>query len=436
MLSQRNDDHLSRAYELARLKHFERALEEVTRALERDPLSAEAHVCGAWVWRDQGRLPEAEQSARMALALQPNSAAAHHILAVVLWEQGRISEAEPAFRDALRFNHPDQVVYLVNFGRMMNANYRSAEALALAERALALDPRMSGAHDVRGLALARLGRNDEARAEYLEALRINPSNAVAHNNLGVLRLGEGQAGPAVESFREALRINPNDERARRNLVLALKAHYPLYRWVLALSRAVMSPVDRPLWRRLALVGLGLLFGSLAIGTLWPTLQWVASLLMMILLPVVFLTMALVVLWKLVADPLFNLLLLSDPLGRHTYEFDPVDGAVVVHVALILLGLALGLGARWLLGPQHPLAPLGFWCAFISVCGVLLTRVLRAVVRPRRRLAWAAYLLLQLCMACFLLGYYTGLGGLVISAILLGAVALVLLGALMLLSAPA
>lgn len=432
MLSQRNEDHLNRAYELARLKHFEQALEEVLRALERDPLSAEAHICGAWIWRDQGRLPEAEQSAHMALALQPNSAAAHHILAVVLWEQSRTSEAETAFRDALRFNHPDQAVYLVNFGRMMNANYRSQEALTLAEQALVLAPRMSGAHDVRGLALARLGRTEEARTEYLEALRLNPGNAVAHNNLGVLRLGEGQAGPAAESFREALRLNPNDERARRNLVLALKAHYPLYRWVLALSRAMMSPVDRPLWRRFAIVGLGLLFSSVLVGTLWPSLEWIGSLLGLALVPVVLLTLALIVLWKLVADPLFNLLLLYDPLGRHTYEFDPVDGAVVVHVALILLGLVVALAARWLLGPQHPLWLLGFWCALISVCGVLCTRALR-VIRARRRLAWAAHLLLQICMACFLLGYYIHLGLLVLSAVVLGGVAFVLLAALALLN---
>ena len=391
MLSQRNNDHLSRAYELSRLEHFDLALQEVQRALEHDPQSAEAHVCGAWIWRDRNRLPEAEQSAHAALGLQPNSAPAHHILAVVLWDQGRIADAEVSFRDALRFNHPDQAVYLVNFGRMMNASYRSQEALELAERALELAPGMSGAHDVRGLALARLGRTDEARAEYLEALRLNPRNAVAHNNLGVLALGEGEANPAADSFRAALRLNPNDERARRNLALALKARYPVYSWVLALNRYLMSPADRPRWRRLLQALLGLVIGLFVLGVPFPVFSEIGAALWMFLLPALLVAMALIVIWKAVADPVFNTLLLLDPLGRQAHDFDPVDAAVLVQVALVLLGLLLITAALTLFGSsaagQVLLGIGGFLALF---CSLMIggTTWLRATRKPK--VNWSAY----------------------------------------------
>jgi Flp pilus assembly protein TadD len=391
VLSQRNNDYLSRAYELSRLGHYDLALQEVQRALEQDPQSAEAHVCGAWIWRDQGRLPEAEQAARAALGLQPNSAPAHHILAVVLWDQGRIADAEVAFRDALRFNHPDQAVYLVNFGRMMNANYRSQEALELADRALALAPGMSGAHDVRGLALARLGRTAEARAEYLEALRLNPRNAVAHNNLGVLALGEGQADAATESFRSALRLNPNDERARRNLLLALKARYPVYGWALALNRYMQSPADFPRWRRLLLLLLGLIIGLPILALLFPVFGKIGAALWMLLLPTLLVAMALTVIWKALADPIFNTLLQFDPVGRQVHEFDSVEAAVSIQAGVALMGAVLFVVAlvalsKSALGP--PLmgigASLAMFCYLMAWATSRFSRVRKTTIK------WSVY----------------------------------------------
>ncbi|HEU4322816.1 MAG TPA: tetratricopeptide repeat protein [Roseiflexaceae bacterium] len=392
MIQQHNEDYLSRAYELARLKRFDLALQEVQRALERDPQSADAHVCGAWIWRDQVRLSEAEQSARAALRLDPDSAPAHHILAVVLWEQDRPREAEPAFREALRFGHPDQAIYITNFGRMMNAYHRSEEALTLADQALTLAPNLSGAHDVRGLALARLGRQDEARASYGEALRLNPSNTVAHNNMGVLDLSQGRASEALEHFRSALRINPNDTLARSNLVLSLKARRPIYGWIVALSLRMRTQRSRRARRQLVLGALGLVLGAAALSLLIPGLNAPLAIVWGLTLQLVLGGLVLVVLWRWLGDPIFNTLLRFDPLGRQVIQHNPIDTAVTACFAVLVLGVLLRLGLGLALGGDHPLAGLGGWLAISAALGLVFSRPLYWMHGRGLRFGWVGYLM--------------------------------------------
>jgi len=89
------------------------------------------------------------------------------------------------------------------------------------------------AHNNIGVALAGLGRWDEAVAEYREALRLNPQYAEAHNNLGAALAGLGRWDEAVAECREALRIKPQYAEARSNLGNALAG---LGRWDEAVAR--------------------------------------------------------------------------------------------------------------------------------------------------------------------------------------------------------
>lgn len=392
MIQQRNEDYLSRAYELARLKRFDLALKEVQRALEHDPRSTDAHVCGAWIWRDQGRLSEAEQSARAALRLDPESAPAHHILAVVLWEQDRPREAEPAFREALRFGHADQAVYMTNFGRMMNAYHRSEEALVLADQALLLAPNLSGAHDVRGLALARLDRREEAQVAYAEALRLNPGNTVAHNNMGVLELSQGRATEALEHFRSALRINPNDALARSNLVLSLKARRPIYGWIVALSLRLRTHRSRQARRRVVLTALALVLGATLLSLLIPALSAPLAVVWALMLQLVVVGLGLVVLWRWLGDPIFNTLLRFDPLGRQVIEHNWIDSAVTACFAVLVLSVVLWLVLGLALGNDHALTDLGGWLTISAVLGLFLSRPLYWMHGTGLRIGWIGYLM--------------------------------------------
>lgn len=386
MLSQPHNDHLLQAYELLHVRLFEQALAAVQRALALDPHSAEAHICSVWIWRSQGRLPEAEQAARLALAAQPDYPPAHYTLALVLWDQERLAEAETAFRRAVRDRHPLQPFYLIQFARRLIVSKRFQEARELSEQALRLDPGMSEAHRTHGLACSCLGQFAEAEAAYREALRLDPRNQAALSCLGTLALGQGQNDAAIDYFRQALQLDPQDTGARSQLVMALKARSRLYlqekrlnptqqgfallRLLLLGTFILAFVIRKPQEDQYQFIETGMYFGVLAL--------------------------ALVPLWITINEPLANTLLWFDPLGRQAHDFDPVDTALVAQALCVLLGLGLGGALLLTAGPGAPdllrQALLGLSALLILFHGAVLagTTWFRASRTPQIR--WSDYLL--------------------------------------------
>jgi tetratricopeptide (TPR) repeat protein len=126
-------------------------------------------------------------------------------------------------------------------------------ALRCFDRALAVDPGYAAAHHGRGMALAALGRHDDACEAYRAALRLNPAFGEAYRGLGsalnalrrhedalvavaecitlepkaylayyergVALSGLGRQTEAVEAFEEALRHHPAHADSRHRLGL-------------------------------------------------------------------------------------------------------------------------------------------------------------------------------------------------------------------------
>ena len=68
-----------------------------------------------------------------------------------------------------------------------------------------------------GLALAEIGKNDEAMQIFQESLRLNPFDSGALNNVGTQLVRQGKPEEAQQYFRRAIQSNPNDEVAHINL---------------------------------------------------------------------------------------------------------------------------------------------------------------------------------------------------------------------------
>jgi tetratricopeptide (TPR) repeat protein len=84
------------------------------------------------------------------------------------------------------------------------------------------DPRVQ--YD-RGLALYKLGRNEDARAALRQAAELDRDGSLKariHYNLGSVEAAAGDAAQAVKELRTALRLDPTDEQARHNLEVLLK----------------------------------------------------------------------------------------------------------------------------------------------------------------------------------------------------------------------
>jgi tetratricopeptide (TPR) repeat protein len=140
---------------------------------------------------------------------------------------GRIEAAYKILTVAVRDRAPSADVLALH-ARACVATWRTAEALASAERAVAEAPESAEAH----LALARV---HEARRRHLAAIReareaiaLAPSDARAHMALGEFLSGGGLVGTAdpegaADAFREALRLDAQSIRARWGLAKALVA---------------------------------------------------------------------------------------------------------------------------------------------------------------------------------------------------------------------
>ena len=60
------------------------------------------------------------------------------------------------------------------------------EALAATDQAIRLNPSVANAPNHRGIALAQLGRRDEARTAFETALRLEPGHSDARRNLAAV----------------------------------------------------------------------------------------------------------------------------------------------------------------------------------------------------------------------------------------------------------
>jgi tetratricopeptide (TPR) repeat protein len=85
---------------------------------------------------------------------------------------------------------------------------RRGTVLALAERAVALDPNSSHCHATYALLLDYDGQWDAARREHEHALALDPNNADAMVMYADFLLFSGQHGKSDDLVRRALRINP------------------------------------------------------------------------------------------------------------------------------------------------------------------------------------------------------------------------------------
>ena len=95
-------------------------------------------------------------------------------------------------KSELDLSDPANEVVLRAFVENSFADGHGPEALAAVDAALAKHPETGSLHELRGYALGRLERIDEAKAEYAKALELDPKNAEAKGALATLRAKDGR----------------------------------------------------------------------------------------------------------------------------------------------------------------------------------------------------------------------------------------------------
>ena len=105
-------------------------------------------------------------------------------------------------------------------GRSLLSLGRVNEAIAELSLAVSLDPRLSEAHSLLGLAYDRKGLPERAKESYERAMRVAPDDAQTLNNLGFSLYQNGNYRAAVDRLKRAAKLAPTDQRILNNLALA------------------------------------------------------------------------------------------------------------------------------------------------------------------------------------------------------------------------
>jgi len=321
-------DHVQRARFLLEQGRSEHAEQELRRAVAANPDDALPRTLLAVALAEQKRHDEALKEVRAAIGLAPDWAYPHYVAGIALEGQGKHQQAERAAREAIRLDAANDDSYALLAQTLIN-QARWREALEVAEQGLALDAENVTCANFRAMALTKLRRRDDAAAALETALGREPENAMTHANRGWAQLEGGDHRAAMASFREALRLDPHSEWAKRGVIKALNARRPLYRVLLGyffwMSR--MTPRAR------YTVIFGLAIGRAILQSIADQNPAAAP----FLYPVIA-AYLLFVLFTWTADPLFNLLLRFDPVGRYVLSPKQIRAASGVG-ACVWVGIA-------------------------------------------------------------------------------------------------
>ena len=177
-----------------RIERDEAVLSALTRALTLNPNMVEARALAAALALEAGEYGEASAEIEKGLKVNPNSAELHALRAAQLYLEDK--DYGTAATQALSVNP--------RYGRLYEtlAHYatitrRVEQAADFSRRAVELSPRLWSARLALGMALLRLGRMEEGRAEVEKAFGGDPFNAWAKNTLDLL--------DAMRDFRETRR---------------------------------------------------------------------------------------------------------------------------------------------------------------------------------------------------------------------------------------
>jgi TolB-like protein/Flp pilus assembly protein TadD len=200
------------------------------------PSNPEAYDAFLQGWRlylqqTRGSLPKAITHFERALALDPNYGRAYAALAATHWQAWkRFWHAEfglPRAHDALfkaegfllRAMQQPSTLALQLKAEMLAQQAHLDEAIAEAERAVALDPNDADSHIALAGALSLAGRAGDALPRVERAMRLNPLYPPHYlYQLGLARFGLGQMEQATEALERAITLNPEDRWSLRLLL--------------------------------------------------------------------------------------------------------------------------------------------------------------------------------------------------------------------------
>jgi tetratricopeptide (TPR) repeat protein len=197
---------------LSDLRERQGRLEDARAVLEaavaRAPLDPLNHGCLADILWKLGRHDEALECLRRALALEPVYDWAWSSLRAWSEESGRPEAAVEVARELTR-RRPGDAHSWITFARLLEAGHQANERLDALDRALALDPHLTEAYDLKAEQLAEAGRFDEAAAACLAPCWDDRPPLILRGRAAWVEARRGNLDAALDRMRRALDDDPD-----------------------------------------------------------------------------------------------------------------------------------------------------------------------------------------------------------------------------------
>lgn len=186
---------------------LQQAQAEAERQAKREA-QVRAHSRTGFAALSEGRLGDARRAWRKILDLNPDHAPTLSNLGMV---EARLGNPEEAIRHARRATRldPHSPAFSVNYGLLLEANERGAEAVAYYRRALDLDAAFKPAWLALGARALGGGDPVEAERHYSDALKHHPTSAEAMAGWAAAVARLDRWDEAAERMEEAFRVDEN-----------------------------------------------------------------------------------------------------------------------------------------------------------------------------------------------------------------------------------
>lgn len=140
--------------------------------------------------------------------------------AMINTELSNFSEAEKVLKSIdLNKNSSAKFlqIYYTEWASLYKAKNELEKAIEFYDKRINISPDETGGYILKGAALAKLGKYEEAKDEHLKATQLEGNPEEAFTNLGLILRAELNLGEAKAAFENSLKIISNDESVEKNL---------------------------------------------------------------------------------------------------------------------------------------------------------------------------------------------------------------------------
>ena len=177
-------------------------MKELNKALELDPKLAEAHLKKGMLNLSTGKFKEAEMELKTAVSVAPEIINTRLLLSSYYLKQQDYSKAFSTLKEGLSGEKRDALLYN-NMAAILTRQKKTAEALALLQKAKEADPDFFDAYFNMALYYAVKGEYDKAFNEYMAVLQRDARNVRAMISMAMLLEIQGKTSESAPYFAKA-----------------------------------------------------------------------------------------------------------------------------------------------------------------------------------------------------------------------------------------